>query len=53
VIVMKVDAYDGWTTQGHAWWEVGTPHVSDNREGQGPCTIGAGSHARQTAGKGV
>ena len=30
VIVMKVDAYDGWTTEGHAWWEVGTPHVSDN-----------------------
>jgi 3D-(3,5/4)-trihydroxycyclohexane-1,2-dione acylhydrolase (decyclizing) len=30
VIVMKVDAYEGWTTQGHAWWEVGTPHVTDN-----------------------
>lgn len=30
VIVMKVDSYDGWTTQGHAWWEVGTPHVTDN-----------------------
>ena len=30
VIVMKVDAYDGWTTQGHAWWEVGTPEVSDS-----------------------
>ncbi|MFZ7092709.1 3D-(3,5/4)-trihydroxycyclohexane-1,2-dione acylhydrolase (decyclizing) [Primorskyibacter sp. 2E233] len=30
VIVMQVDAYDGWTTQGHAWWEVGTPHISDN-----------------------
>ncbi|MFT6447206.1 MAG: 3D-(3,5/4)-trihydroxycyclohexane-1,2-dione acylhydrolase (decyclizing) [Sulfitobacter pontiacus] len=30
VIVMKVDAYDGWTTQGHAWWEVGTPHVSNS-----------------------
>ncbi|WP_293576548.1 3D-(3,5/4)-trihydroxycyclohexane-1,2-dione acylhydrolase (decyclizing) [Phaeobacter sp.] len=28
VIVMKVDAYEGWTTQGHAWWEVGTPHVT-------------------------
>lgn len=28
VIVMKVDAYEGWTTQGHTWWEVGTPHVS-------------------------
>jgi 3D-(3,5/4)-trihydroxycyclohexane-1,2-dione acylhydrolase (decyclizing) len=30
VIVMKVDAYDGWTTEGHAWWEVGTPEVSDS-----------------------
>ncbi|MEM6276681.1 MAG: 3D-(3,5/4)-trihydroxycyclohexane-1,2-dione acylhydrolase (decyclizing) [Pseudomonadota bacterium] len=29
VIVMKVDAYEGWTTEGHTWWEVGTPHVSD------------------------
>ena len=28
VIVMQVDPYDGWTTGGHAWWEVGTPHVS-------------------------
>jgi 3D-(3,5/4)-trihydroxycyclohexane-1,2-dione acylhydrolase (decyclizing) len=30
VIVMKVDAYDGWTTEGHAWWEVGTPEVSES-----------------------
>ncbi|MBU2957895.1 3D-(3,5/4)-trihydroxycyclohexane-1,2-dione acylhydrolase (decyclizing) [Paracoccus sp. 1_MG-2023] len=30
VIVMNVDAYEGWTKQGHAWWEVGTPHVTDN-----------------------
>ncbi|WDQ98634.1 3D-(3,5/4)-trihydroxycyclohexane-1,2-dione acylhydrolase (decyclizing) [Devosia sp. J2-20] len=30
VICMKVDAYEGWTTQGHAWWEVGTPHITDN-----------------------
>ena len=28
IIVMKVDPYEGWTTQGHAWWEVGTPAVS-------------------------
>ena len=28
VIVMKVDAYEGWTTGGHTWWEVGTPQVS-------------------------
>ncbi|MEM6409140.1 MAG: 3D-(3,5/4)-trihydroxycyclohexane-1,2-dione acylhydrolase (decyclizing) [Pseudomonadota bacterium] len=30
VIVMKVDAYEGWTNEGHTWWEVGTPHVTDN-----------------------
>ncbi len=28
VIVMKVDAHEGWTAQGHAWWEVGTPHIT-------------------------
>jgi 3D-(3,5/4)-trihydroxycyclohexane-1,2-dione acylhydrolase (decyclizing) len=28
VIVMKVDPYEGWTTGGHAWWEIGTPEVS-------------------------
>ena len=30
VIVMKVDAYEGWTTEGHTWWEVGTPHVTQS-----------------------
>ncbi|MEM9199825.1 MAG: thiamine pyrophosphate-dependent enzyme, partial [Pseudomonadota bacterium] len=30
VIVMNVDAHEGWTEQGHAWWELGTPHVSDS-----------------------
>ncbi|MFQ6549781.1 3D-(3,5/4)-trihydroxycyclohexane-1,2-dione acylhydrolase (decyclizing) [Aestuariibius sp. 2305UL40-4] len=30
VIVMKVDAYEGWTTEGHTWWEVGTPEVSEH-----------------------
>lgn len=30
VIVMDVDAYEGWTTEGHAWWEVGTPHVTES-----------------------
>ena len=28
VIVMQVDPYEGWTTQGHAWWEIGTAEVS-------------------------
>jgi 3D-(3,5/4)-trihydroxycyclohexane-1,2-dione acylhydrolase (decyclizing) len=31
VIVMKVDPYEGWTTGGHTWWEVGTPQVSDSK----------------------
>ena len=30
VIVMRVDAYDGWTEEGHTWWEVGTPNVTSN-----------------------
>ena len=30
VIAMKVDAYDGWTEGGHTWWEVGTPHITQN-----------------------
>jgi len=30
VIVMQVDPYEGWTTQGHAWWEVGTAQVSES-----------------------
>lgn len=32
VIVMKVDAYEGWTTQGGTWWECGTPAVSDSQK---------------------
>ncbi len=30
VIVMQVDAHEGWTDRGHAWWEVGTPAVSQS-----------------------
>lgn len=30
VIAMTVDAHEGWTANGHAWWEVGTPHITDN-----------------------
>ncbi|MEO1681130.1 MAG: 3D-(3,5/4)-trihydroxycyclohexane-1,2-dione acylhydrolase (decyclizing) [Pseudomonadota bacterium] len=32
VIVMNVDAYEGWTTHGHTWWEVGTPTVSEHEK---------------------
>jgi len=34
VICMKVDAYEGWTAEGHTWWECGTPHVSENKHVQ-------------------
>ena len=30
VIVMQVDAYEGWTAQGHAWWETGSAEVSES-----------------------
>jgi 3D-(3,5/4)-trihydroxycyclohexane-1,2-dione acylhydrolase (decyclizing) len=32
VISLQVDAFDGWTTEGHTWWEVGTPAVSNRPE---------------------
>ncbi len=32
VIVMKVDAYEGWTAEGHTWWEVGTPHITEDEK---------------------
>jgi len=32
VIVMAVDAFEGWTGEGHTWWEVGTPQVSARKE---------------------
>jgi 3D-(3,5/4)-trihydroxycyclohexane-1,2-dione acylhydrolase (decyclizing) len=28
IISLKVDAFEGWTQEGHTWWEVGTPEVS-------------------------
>ena len=30
VICMQVDPYVGWTTEGHTWWECGTPQISDD-----------------------
>ncbi len=32
VISLKVDPHEGWTTEGHTWWEVGMPEVSDRAE---------------------
>ena len=31
VIVMNVDAYEGWTSRGHTWWEIGTPETSTRK----------------------
>tara|TARA_B110000003_G_scaffold109389_1_gene111977 strand:- start:86 stop:1954 length:1869 start_codon:yes stop_codon:yes gene_type:complete len=44
VITMQVDAYEGWTTEGHAWWEVGTPQVSESEKIRS-------AHAEQEAGR--
>ena len=30
VISIKVDPFIGWTEEGHTWWEVGTPHISED-----------------------
>ena len=30
VISLKTDPYEGWTAEGHAWWEIGIPEVSDS-----------------------
>ena len=32
VICMQVAAYDSWTENGHAWWECGTPEVSESED---------------------
>ncbi len=50
VIVMKVDAYEGWTAEGHTWWEVGTPHVTDNAKVQAAHEDVESSRAKQRKG---
>jgi len=50
VIVMNVDAYEGWTTEGHTWWEVGTPHVTDNDKVRAAHEDWESSRARQRRG---
>lgn len=50
VISINVDAHEGWTTEGHTWWEIGTPSVSDRAEVlRSHETVEAG-RARQRAG---
>ncbi|SMX43926.1 3D-(3,5/4)-trihydroxycyclohexane-1,2-dione acylhydrolase (decyclizing) [Octadecabacter ascidiaceicola] len=50
VIVMKVDAYEGWTTEGHTWWEVGTPEVSESEKVRDAHTDWESSRAKQRKG---
>ncbi|PSK86417.1 3D-(3,5/4)-trihydroxycyclohexane-1,2-dione hydrolase [Limimaricola soesokkakensis] len=50
VIVMKVDAYEGWTTQGHAWWEVGTPEVTTSERVRAAHESQESGRARQRRG---
>lgn len=50
VIVMNVDAYEGWTTEGHAWWEVGTPEVSESAKVRDAHTDWESSRPKQRRG---
>ena len=50
VIVMTVDAYEGWTNEGHTWWEVGTPHISESPKVQQAHEDVESARARQRRG---
>ncbi|MBC7284850.1 3D-(3,5/4)-trihydroxycyclohexane-1,2-dione acylhydrolase (decyclizing) [Hoeflea sp.] len=50
VIVMKVDAHEGWTLQGHTWWEVGTPEVSGSARVRAAHAEQESARARQRKG---
>jgi len=50
VICMKVDAYEGWTTEGHTWWEVGTPEVSETESVREKHTEWESTRAKQRQG---
>lgn len=50
VIVMQVDAYEGWTDEGHTWWEVGTPQVSNSEKVRQAHTEWESSRGRQRRG---
>ncbi|MGC3939058.1 3D-(3,5/4)-trihydroxycyclohexane-1,2-dione acylhydrolase (decyclizing) [Roseobacter sp. EG26] len=50
VIVMKVDAYEGWTTEGHTWWECGTPHISTSQKVHAAHVAWENGRARQRKG---
>lgn len=50
VICMKVDAYEGWTTEGHTWWECGTPEVSEHKKVRDAHTDWESSRPKQRQG---
>jgi len=50
VIVMDVDPYEGWTENGHTWWEVGTPQISENEKVRRAHTDWEASRDRQRRG---
>lgn len=50
VIVMDVDARDGWTAKGHTWWEVGTPHISEHEKVNAAHMEIEGARSRQRKG---
>jgi 3D-(3,5/4)-trihydroxycyclohexane-1,2-dione acylhydrolase (decyclizing) len=50
VICLKVDAYEGWTKEGHTWWEIGTPTVSNRSEIMDAHAQTERGRARQRAG---
>jgi 3D-(3,5/4)-trihydroxycyclohexane-1,2-dione acylhydrolase (decyclizing) len=50
VITMKVDAYEGWTKEGHTWWEVGTPHTTDKVDVRAAHVEWESARARQRRG---
>lgn len=50
LICARVDPYEGWTTEGHTWWEIGTPHVTDNPKVQAAHVEQEEARARQRKG---
>jgi 3D-(3,5/4)-trihydroxycyclohexane-1,2-dione acylhydrolase (decyclizing) len=50
VIVMRVDPHDGWTEQGHTWWEVGLAEASTRPEIAKARADQANGRARQRQG---
>ncbi len=50
VIVMQVDPHMGWTTQGHAWWEIGTAESLRHPRGPRQACRGRGRARRSEAG---